>query len=323
MKIKLISVFALILALVLTLSSCSMGAVKSTDEEARVIGTCGDREVRYEELRYLTLRFKEDLAAKYGAYIFDDPATGADYEEELLALVRGALCESYATVELCESRGIKTTDKETRQEVKEYVDEAVDYCGGKEGYLSYLAENGMTDWVFRLNAGILSCQYRYYELITTELEKEAYDAVMAGEGFIRTVSIFVRNDEGENLSENRKMAEEVVDAVRRGAAVEDYIGTRYNQDTSSCDYTFMRGYFIEEYEDAAFALEVGEVSDVVEVEDGFYVIQRMEPDEGYFAENLDTLMAMYLSCRMNEDVRALAETLTFTLNESITLWSMQ
>ena len=323
MKIKLISVIALFLTVILALSSCSASAIKSTDEEARVVGTCGDHEVRFEELRYLTLHYKADLMAKYGEYIFDDAVTGADYEAELLSLVSAALAESYAAMDLCASRDIKVTDKVTKQEVQEYVDEAVAYCGGRDGYLAYLAEYGMTDWVFRLNAGILSCQYRYYELLATELEKEAYDTVMAGEGFIRTVSIFVRNDEGENVSENRKMAEEVVDAVRRGASVEDYIGTRYNQDTSSCDYTFMRGYFIEEYENAAFALEVGEVSDVVEVEDGFYVIQRLAPEATYFAENLDTLMAMYLSCRMNEDVRALAAGMTVTIDESISLWSMQ
>ena len=322
MKIKLISVVALILVAVLALSACSTQAIKSTDEEARIVGTCGDHEVRYEELRYLTLNYKAELAAKYGADIFDDPATGAQYEEELLELVSAALRESYAYVDLCASRDIRMTDKVTKKEVQEYVDEVVaEY--GKDGYLAYLAENSMTDWVFRLNVGILSCQYRYYELIAAELEKEAYDAVMAGEGFVRVVNIFVRNDEGENVSDNRKMAEEVVDAVRRGASVEDYISTRYNQDSQGCDYTFMRGYMIEEYENAAFALEVGEVSDVIEVEDGFYVIQRRAPEEGYFAANLESLMTMFLSCRMNEDARSLAASMTFTLNESITLWSMQ
>ena len=322
MKIKFISVFTLILAMVLALSACSTSAIKSTDEEARIVGACGDHEVRYEELRYLALNYKAELAAKYGADIFDDPATGAQYEEELLTLVSTALRESYAYVDLCASRDIRATDKVTKKEVQEYVDEIVKE-NGKKGYLAYLAENGMTDWVFRLNVGLLSCQYRYYELIAAELEKEAYETVMAGEGFIRTVSIFVRNDEGENVSANRKMAEEVVDAVRHGASVGDYIGTRYNQDTLGCDYTFMRGYMIEEYENTAFALEVGEVSNVVEVEDGFYVIQRMAPEDGYFAENLGTLMAMFLSCRMNEDMRVLAANMTFTLSESIALWSMQ
>ncbi len=326
MKTKILSFALLLLTAVLILSACSTGAIKSTEEEARVVATCGENEIRYEELRYLTMRYKADLAAKYGDYIFDDAATGASLEEELRALVTEALRESYATVALCAAKDVKTTDKVTKKEVQEYVDETVDYFGGKEGYLTYLADNYMTDAVFRFNTALLSCQYRYYDLLAEELGKEAYDAVMAGEGFIRTVSIFVKNDEGENPSENRAMAQTVVDAVRAGASVEDYIGTRYNQDTSSCDYYFTRGYFIEEYENAAFALAIGEVSDVVETPEGFYVIQRMAPDAGYFADNVDTLSAMYISCRMNGDAAAIAESLTVEWNEygeSLALWSMQ
>ena len=68
MKIKLISVIALFLTVILALSSCSASAIKSTDEEAHVVGTCGDHEVRFEELRYLTLHYKADLMAKYGEF---------------------------------------------------------------------------------------------------------------------------------------------------------------------------------------------------------------------------------------------------------------
>lgn len=326
MKLKKISIVALLLAAVLLLCACSTGAIKSTEEEARVVGTCGDHEIRYEELRYLVVRYKDDLAAQYGEDLFATAETGAAYEDQLRALVSEALCASYAIEDQCAARDILVDDKTAKKEVQEYVDETVDLCGGKDGYLEYLAANGMTDAIFRYNTALLSCQYRYYEALATEKDKEAYDAVMAGEGFIRTVSIFVKNDVGESPVANRAMAQEVVDAVRAGASVEDYIGTRYNQDTSGCDYYFMRGYFIEEYEDAAFALAVGEVSDVVETAEGFYVIQRMPTEEGYFAANLDTLKAMYLSCYMNAEATGIAESMTVTWNEygeSLTLWSME
>ena len=324
MKIKKLSVIALLLTVVMLFGACSVGEIKSTEEEARVVAYCGDHEIRYEELRYLVVRYKADFSAQYGENVFEDAETGAEYEETLRVLVEAALRDSYAIVDQCETRQIRAGDKVTRQEVQEYVDETVELLGGRDEYLAYLDANGMNDTVFRFNTAILSCQYRYYEALAEEKDREAYDAVLAGDGFIRTVSIFVKNDPGENEEENRAMAQTVVDAVRAGASVEDYIGTRYNQDTSDCDYVFMRGYFIEEYEDVAFALDIDEVSDVVETADGFYVIQRRAVESDYFGANVDTLKAMYLSCLMNDETRALAQSMTVTWAENApTLWSLQ
>ena len=314
MKTKIISFVSLLLVAVMLLCSCS-DEIARTDEEARIVATCGDYEIYYDEVRYLTVRYKADLEAMYGDYIFQSDELGADYEALLRELVTEALLETYATLTVCESADVCIDDSATEDEVNEYVEETITMLGDKDAYVEYLADNGMSDAVFRFNAGLLSCQYRYFDVLLAELHREAYDAVMAGEGFIRTMSIFVRNDEGESLSANRAMAQTVVDAVRNGASVEDYIGTRYNQDTSGCDYYFMRGYFIEEYESAAFALAVGEVSDVVEVSDGFYVIQRMEPDLGYLAANVDTYIAMYVSCRMNDNVAQAKSSLSIEWNE--------
>ncbi len=326
MKRKLLALAVALITIFTSLSACSsVKEIKSTAEEARVVAICGDHEIRYEELRYLTMNYKAELEGRYGEEIFLDEG-GRTYEQELRSLVEKALIHNYALVELCETYDIRINDRTSKKQVKEYVEESVEMCGDFEGYRQYLADNYMTDWVFRFNSAILGCQQRYYEALAKERDREAYDAVMAGEGFIRCMSIFVKNDEGENVEANRRDAQTVRDAVAAGASIEDYIGTRYNQDTSGCDYYFMRGYFLEEYEEAAFALEVGEVSPVVPVWDGFYVIQRMETDPTYFAANVESLMVMYHVSTMENETNRIAETLSVAYNslgQSIELWSMQ
>ena len=55
-------------------------------------------------------------------------------------------------------------------------------------------------------------------------------------------------------------------------------------------YYIVRGVYVEALEDAAFSLNtVGEVSQVVETENGYYVMVRMEESFGENGENLSLL----------------------------------
>jgi hypothetical protein len=241
---------------------------------------------------------------------------GVSYGLEVAGVEKGKFAEA----------GIKTTDSVTKQDVNAYVDSIIKALGGEEEYKAYLAECYMTDAVVRFNNALDSCVYRYFEKISEEWDKEAYDAVMAKDGFIRTRSIFVRNDDGESVAENRKTAERVLSEIKGGKPLTSFIGKKENQDYGSCDYYFMKGYFEEEYEEAAFALEVGEVSEVVETDGGFYIIERVEPDDGYFLDNLNALKSIYVECKMYEVINEAADRIEFEFNDygkTIDLWTME
>ncbi len=313
---SMIRVGALVLSLLMIVCAfASCGEIKSTAEEARVVGKVGDFEVRYEELRYLVLTHKAELAAKYGEDIFLTPESGAAYADELEGMVEASLRESYAVLSVCDGMDIKTSDKTTKKEVNAEVKALIDSFGGKDEYVEYLGAAYMTDAVYRLYTGIVSCQYRYFEEIFSEKEKEAYDAVLAHDGIVHTMSIFVKNDEGERVADNRKAAEHVRDSVKGGKSLESFIGTKYNQDMSSCEYYFSRGYMEKSYEEAAFALKVGEVSDVVETKDGFYVIQRLEVEDDYVQNHLEELIEKWILGDMNESFDECEETLSFEKND--------
>lgn len=305
-------------ALVLLVSavSCgSVGEIKSTEAEARVVATCGEHEVRFEELRYITLTCKEELKARYGEDIFSSPESAVLYEDELMERVSYNLCQSYAILDACRERGIKITNSAVKRDVREYVDETVEILGGLDEYKAYLEASYMTDQVFRFYTAIMGCQYRYFDDFAPEIEKESYDAVLSHEGFVHTISIFVKHDAGEDFEENRAIAEDIRTKIAGGKSLESFVGSKYNQDTSDCEYYFVKGYMDEAYETAAFALAIDEVSDVVQVRDGFYIIKRLPVESIYVENNMDELMQIYQIAAMNRIFAEKQESLSLVLNE--------
>lgn len=82
----------------------------------------------------------------------------------------------------------------------------------------------------------------------------------------------------EEKAETRQKAEEALAKAKAGEDFTALIET-YNEDSGQglYDYTFANdGSMVEEFTDAAFALEIGEISDIVESDYGYHIIKRTE-----------------------------------------------
>lgn len=306
---KRITAFLLCLALLsAALCSCSAGRpIKGTDRELAVVGTIGGFDVLYEELLCVTQLYRDQLERQYGEGIWDDPTTAEAHRAELEELVGRNITANYAVLSLCAEVQVFHDDKTIEEAVEKYIDELVDELGGRAAYKEALAAQGLTDHFLRFTVAVDYCQNELYYVYTQDLgliersEDAIYDIIMSGE-FVRTLHVYIQNDEGDDVEANRRAAEDVKAQLDAGADIKQLIGSTVNEDlslTTTDGYYFTHGEMVSVYEDAAFGLDIGGVSDVIETSGGFYVLQRLELEPQYVLTHLSDLALQYQYAQLN------------------------
>ena len=306
---------------------------KKLAKDRKTVATCNGYDIPYEELVFLTTLYKKSLAFSYGEDIWDDPVTAEQYREELETLVMENMNNNYLILSTCRYLSIDTESSL----VEEYVDEQManmlknDYAGDKAKMKEELGKDGITEHYMRFLIGVEYLQSTiYYTLLDNDLydystkNKDAFiDYVLTSKDYARTIHYYVRNDEGDDVETNRAKAQNVVDKVREATTYTDRIDRmhtfmKYSEDTqmvSTNGYYFTRGEMEQVYEDAAFALESTHVSDVIELNGGFFVIMRLDPEREYVSANYKTLLQNYQSAAMGAYIQRFEEDCQVVLND--------
>lgn len=294
----------LLLALVLmcgTFTACSASRpIKSTEQELKVVATCAGYDILYDELRYITLAYRDEYTAKYGADTWTDETKISTYLPQLTEEIIEALKINAAILSVCAEFGISAEDQDILTAVQTEMDEMIEMLGGRSAYKQMLEEMYMTDRFVRYTLATDLCESALNKTLSeAELiianELDFMDYAMQDTNMCATYHIFIGNDEGDSIEENRATAEEVHAMLTSGTDIKQLIGSKYNEDVTapSTPYYFMKTEYDERYESAAFALEIGEISEVVETDDGFYIIVRQPLSESYIAANLTELFQRY------------------------------
>lgn len=326
----------LLLALLLvcgTLFGCSSRPIKASEQQLRTVGSVGEYDVAYEELYFLAKSYRDALTVKYGEYSELDADTAKRFDEELRENVYSGIISNYAILTLCDSEGVELDEKELEKRVQKYVDSkiATDFGGSRSEYRKSLKEYGITDSYFRFNAKV---DLLYSDLLTSLLqngkivEDDAEVMEIIKSEFVRTWHIMISNDEGDDVAANRARAEEALAKYKDGSMkMYQLIGSTYNEDyslTTLDGFYFTKGSMQKEYEEAAFALEIGEMSDVVESRwvdmngesrSCFYLIQRLELEDEYINSNFVELESKYRDATVYEMLEGVKEKLSFFPNE--------
>ena len=295
------SLLICVLAISLLFTSCSdLKPIESSEEDLRVVGYVDEFEVLYEELRFAVLTYKQMLINTYGENIFDDPELAPKYEAMLKESVYENITSNYALLLLCKEVGIERNDEVLASAVQKKLEEQVEALGGVRKYKKFLKENNMTDSFFRFNLLVDIMQNELFYVYTYDLEliepddEEIYDIIESE--FIRTQHIYIAKDNGNSYDENRALISEIYDKLKSGS---DFLSLveQYTSDGSFDENGFYipMGYMSETYDAAAFALSVGEFTEIIEDEAGFYIIKRFELDPVYLLMNFNDLKDRYQS----------------------------
>lgn len=314
---KLIARFAaltLALCLLFLFVGCGSPArkVRATRIAEKVVAKAGNVEILYEELYYLVMNEMRAQKELYGETIYENAAE----REALAAFVAQNLCtRSHALISVGYDYGVSVDKDDIADEVQAEMDDilADTFGNDRDAYIASLNADYLTDHYVRTYIGVE--HYLATEIILAMLQAgeidssdETANAVIFGGEMIRTIQVFLDKADSANT---RELAQSIRDGVAAGdtpdarySAMRAAVGGKYNDDFADMGngYYFLRGEMDEAYEEAAFALAEYGVSNVVETDEGYYIIMRLPKDEAYIGEHYQELKEKSYIVQLNRKV---------------------
>ncbi len=323
--IALAAVILAVIAGIIVWSIVSVRPVKRNDTQAAVIGQVGEYDIYYDEFSYLVGIHKSNMEYKFGDINWDgDSALAKNCISQVEEKVREDIKKNYIVLELCKKYGVDTDGKEINKAVNEHIKTVIktDFEGKKAKYAEWLEKNNLSDAYYRLivKSGLL--EEKLLEKLVSDGKEIKYSIKnfpefsafsKESDEFIRTIHVYYPKFDKYKVVDIQGVHDECVsisnalrteaDAQKRYDAMNDFIGAcpymvdGYTINTMDGVY-FTEGMMGEEYEKVARSLDVYGVSDVLETDDGFYVIMRLPREDSYMDKHADTLLSNYQMAKL-------------------------
>lgn len=328
---RITKIISLCLALLLLFPAlCSCKKDPWIKEGEKKIGECAGYDVRFEELRFVTLYYKDSFAATYGEDIWDDPATAEQYRAELEETVWDMMLNNYAVLAACAQYRITKKDMESdaiQKAVDEQIAELIAEEGGEEAFLAMLKENYMTESFMRFSLAVTQMEYELYYTLTDDLgvimnDHETFLDWLEDGNCTYVQHLFIRNDPHDSVENNRALAEKARERLIKSMDYESELklmlgNAQTNEDTAvMTPYFVVRDTYSEDITSAVLKMKhPGDVSEVVETEDGFYVFVCMDYKTDTLLLQLSSLLHSYQWAKVQEEVDRHRGEISMELNE--------
>lgn len=269
MKIKKIIALLLTLAIALTLASCNDG--NDSNDENAVIAKVADTEITQAQLDQYTY-----------LYCYVQGLDISKASDEDLDYIKSYILEDYIALQVME---LYYADDENilPENYQTQVDKFLDEVSAQESASEYMENYGVTDQA--LTEFFVSQYYSvafFNELdaetpeVTDEEVRNYYDQNQAQFEVDEVTAKHI-------LVKEEDLAKDILKELKEGADFSE-LAKEHSTDGSAAQGgdlgTFGRGEMVPEFEEAAFALEAGELSDVVQTQFGYHIILVTDKNQG-------------------------------------------
>ncbi len=284
-----------------------------------VIFTVGGVDIRFDEYRYMFKYYESMYANNYG--ITADLWEGNEQNFAVFKdSVKADLIEQNFGNIVAKKYDV-TLDDEDYEQVDEYMEEEKAQFESEEDFYNALKASGIKEELLRnlITSSVMS-EKVYQELYAGENARliPSDDEIKQDikDNYVRVYHLLISNEhfadtEGyENADEEalkaaaKTFAEEKLAEIQAGADVYEVaqeVGDDPGMHDNPDGYLFTYGKMVPEFEEASFALEMGEISGLVETDYGYHIITRIEQDS-YVEENFDEVRKQYVNDRFNTEV---------------------
>jgi len=250
---------------------------KGTETDNKLFGkevvSVGNKKVLYSETMAYFKSFQVQMEAQYGSEIWGyDFGGGQTFEELAKQDIMNMIVQNKIISDKAGSFNVSISEDE-EAEIKEYTTKFLagitDEDKATYGITEEIVTNILKDDLLK---------QKVYEAATLDVDTEVSDEE-AKQVTIQHLLIKTQktNEEGKTVdftekekAEARKKAENL---LKEAKETEDFYKlAEANTDDSSVEYTFGKGEMVKPFEEAAFAMKQGEVSDIVETDYGFHIL---------------------------------------------------
>jgi foldase protein PrsA len=269
--------FVILLSLTLIFA---LGCTKEKVNEKDIVAKVGDEVISKDVYNKKLTFIKKTVESQYGDKIWSMDMGGKTYLQIVQEKVLDQMIDEQAIMEYMKKEKIKVDEKEVEDQYKAYMD-SMKGQEAAEKFLKELNELGIDETFLKEQMKTDLYVSKFQENIvkgldlTDETLKKYYDEHIKE---YKTEQVKASHI----LVETEEKAKELLKKVKNG---DDF--AELAKENSTCPSKekggdlgyFQRGQMVPEFDQVAFSLKVGEVSDVVKTQFGYHIIKLMDKKE--------------------------------------------